>query len=480
MSNFQDRRILWRLLLVAVLAPLLGISASSHDVRRELSNAQQSITHNFFMTAAGQIAAAAHRLPERTDLWELAGRYALQSGDAKAALQDFETATQAGLSPHGLLDYGDAHQQTGNLPAAIRAWKAAESAGAPKAQVLQRIWQAQLKLGDIPAAIQSLQSLIVFQPADAQLSYRLGLLLATQHPNEALAPLALAAQLDPSLAQPVDRLQRNIAAAQREDDPAYSLLAAGRTLASLNEWSLAAAAFQQAVETRPDYAEAWAFLGEARQHLPQTEGVDSSEDSLADLQKAVELNPKSLSATTFLAIYWKRQQDYDRALEVLQKAIDLDPKNPALQVELGDTLATSGSLEKALQAYLQAAALAPQDITYLQTLAGFSLKYEYQLHEVALYAARRAVNIAPNNPAALDLMSQVLIKLNDLDNAERFLQRALQADENYAPAHMHLGVIYMLNGDATRAYQEINLAQSLDPDGSVADQSERLLKSYFP
>lgn len=480
MSNFQDRRILVRLLLVAILVPLLGISAGSHDVRRELINAQQSLAHRFFSTAAGQIEAAAHRLPGRTDLWESAGRYALLGGDAKAALQDFETAAQAGLSPQGLLDYGDAHQQTGNLPAAVRAWTAAEAAGAPKVQVLQRLWQAQLKLGDIPAAIQSLQSLITLQPADAQLSYQLGLLLATQHPDDALAPLALAAELDPSLTQSVDMLQRNIAAAQREDDLAYSLLAAGRTLASLNEWSLAAAAFQRAVQARPDYAEAWAFLGEARQHLPQSEAADSSDDGLADLQKAVDLDPKSLSATTFLAIYWKRHQQYDRALEVLQKAIDIDPKNPALQVELGDTLATSGDLDKALQAYLQAADMAPQDITYLQTLASFSLKYEYQMHEVALYAARRAVNLSPNNPAALDLMSQVLIKLNDLENAERFLQRALQADGNYAPAHMHLGVIYMLDGDATRAYQELNLAQSLDPDGPVADQSERLLKSYFP
>jgi len=480
MSNFQDRRILARLLLIAVLVPLLGISAGSHDVKRELSNAQQALNHNFFLTAASQIAAAAHRLPERTDLWELAGRYALQSGDAQTALQDFETASQARLSAQGLFDYGDAHQQTGNLTAAVRAWTAAGAAGAPKAQVFQRLWQAQLKLGDIPAAIQSLQALITLQPADAQLNYQLGLLLATQHPNDALSPLALAAQLDPNLAQAVDRLQRNITAAQREDDPAYSLLAAGRTLASLNEWSLATAAFQHAVQARPDYAEAWAFLGEARQHLPGTEAAGSSEDGLADLQKAVDLDPKSLSATTFLAIYWKRHQDYDRALEVLQKAIDLDPKNPALQTELGDTLATSGDLEKALQAYLQAVALAPQDINYLRTLAGFSLKYEYQLHEVALYAARRAVNMDPNNPAALDLMSQVLIKLNDLENAERFLQRALQADENYAPAHMHLGVIYMLDGDTTRAYQELNLAQSLDPDGPVADQSERLLKSYFP
>lgn len=480
MSRFKDYRILARLVLVAVLVPLLGISAGAHDVRRELRNAQQSIHHNFYLTAAGQIAAAAHQIPERADLWESAGHFALSGGDDQAAIKYFETAAPLGLSPQGLLDFGDACQKTGNLPAAVQSWKAAEDAGASRDQVLQRLWQAQLKLDDIPAAIQSLQSLITLKPEDAQLNYQLGLLVATRHPDDALDYLTLAAQLDPSLSQAADRLKRNIAAAQRENDLAFSLLAAGRTLASLDEWDLAAAAFQQAVQERPDYAEAWAFLGEARQHLPVPKTADASDDGLPELQKAVELNPESLSATTFLAIYWKRQQRYDRALQVLQTAIQLAPQNPALHVELGDTLANSGDLDQALQAYLQAVSLAPRDITYLQTLAEFSLKYEYQLHEVALYAARRAVNLDPQSPAALDLMGQVLIKLNDLENAERFLQRALLVDGNFAPAHMHLGVIYMLNDDTSRATQEFNLAKSLDPNGPVADQAERLFKSYFP
>ena len=291
MSHFKDYRILARLVLVAVFVPLLGISAGAHDIRRELRNAQQSINHNFYLTAAGQMAAAAHQIPDRADLWESAGHFALSGGDDQAAIKYFETAAPLGLSPQGLLDFGDAYQKTGNLPAAVQSWKAAEDAGASRAQVLQRLWQAQLKLDDIPAAIQSLQSLITLKPEDAQLNYQLGLLVATQHPNDALDYLTQAAQLDPSLSQAADRLKRNIAAAQRENDLAFSLLAAGRTLASLDEWDLAATAFQQAVQERPDYAEAWAFLGEARQHLPVLKTADTSDDGLPDLQKAVELIP---------------------------------------------------------------------------------------------------------------------------------------------------------------------------------------------
>ncbi len=49
---------------------------------------------------------------------------------------------------------------------------------------------------------------------------------------------------------------------------------------------------------------------------------------------------------------------------------------------------------------------------------------------------------------ALDLMGQALFMLDDTLNAERFLLRALQTDPGYAPAHLHLGQVYLLEGEA--------------------------------
>ncbi len=108
-----------------------------------------------------------------------------------------------------------------------------------------------------------------------------------------------------------------------------------------------------------------------------------------------------------------------------------------------------GNLAEAQNAYQKAITLAPNDPGYQRQMAAFSLKYEYQLHQLALPAARKAVILSPNDAATLDLMGQVLFKLNDLTNSGRFFERALQANSQYAPAHLHLGLLLLYQSDPT-------------------------------
>lgn len=464
-------------LLLLTLA-LLGFSARPPAARQDLERARPALQNGVFHEAAGRLALPAGRLLGRSDLWEQAGRHALAGGDPQAAIDYLEQAPPPGLTGQGWLDLGDAYQQTGNLPAAVQAWERALATGGPAPVLYERLLQAHQTMDDSAGVIADLQGLVSWQPANAQRHYQLGLLLAARQPEAALAYLARAAELDPGLAGPAGELRRSIISARVSDDRAYALLAAGRTLADLGDWELAAEAFQQATLERPDYAEAWAFLGEARQH---GEGVTASRTAgLPELQQALALDPRSLAAHLFLALYWQRQADYAQALEALAAALEIDPHNPLLLVEYGDTQAMQGDLPAGLQAHRQAAALRPNDVTYLNYLASFSLKYEYQLRQVALPAARQAVILAPQSPAALDMMAQVLIKLDDTVTAERFLSRSLQADPDYAPAHLHLGLIYLLRGENTRAYREFDLARTLSPGSPTAGQSQRFLQTYFP
>ncbi len=477
MNALRRIPVLSRLFLALVLTPLLGLSPRPHQADASLESARRAAASGAYLQAASHVGAAAGRLPGRVDLWELAGSYALQGGDPQAAIGYLELAPLDRLQPEAQVVLGDAYQQAGDLPAAIHTWQAVLDAQKYVDEMYARLWKASLDEGDYDNAIASLQSLVVRHPEDAQLQYRLGLLIATQRPESALAPLAQAARTDASLSPAVEAISSSVASARRADDPAYSLLSAGRALANLDEWALAEEAFFQATQARPDYSEAWAYLGEACQH-GNTQRC--RQDGLSELQQALNLDPASLSANTFLALYWRRQGRYDQALAVLKEAVRLEEGNPVLQSELGNTFAAQGDLQSASQAYLKAVAAAPNDVTFLKLCAEFSLQYEFEIHELALPLARRAVILAPSDPDAMDTMAQVLIKLNDLVNAERFLLRALQADPNFALAHLHLGLLYLLRNEGGRAAQEINLASSLDPNGPAADQAQRLLQSYFP
>jgi Tfp pilus assembly protein PilF len=80
----------------------------------------------------------------------------------------------------------------------------------------------------------------------------------------------------------------------------------------------------------------------------------------------------------------------------------------------------------------------------------------------------------------MDLMGQVLVHLGDLASAERFIVKALQADPTYAAAHLHLGLVYLLQGDPQAARRSLETAASLDPHGSTGSLARRLLEGRSP
>jgi Flp pilus assembly protein TadD len=102
------------------------------------------------------------------------------------------------------------------------------------------------------------------------------------------------------------------------------------------------------------------------------------------------------------------------------------------------------------------------------------------VHDVGLPAARQAVILDGENPDNLDTLGQALFLEGDLGNAERNYQRAIELQPEHAPAHLHLGLVYMLQGERDLARQEWEQVASLAPGSPEADQAERLVKNYFP
>lgn len=482
MRNLTDSGIIARLLLPLVVLIFSGIVPRPHVVTQALQQAHMELLEPgsplAAIRAAKALAQAAEHIPWRADLWEQAGQLALKGGDYPAAVGYYErAAAQNSLSPAGQISLGDAYAGSGDQAAASKAWQKALLAQGSSEALLSKLLETHRLLGDYPAAIADLQALTSLRPADAALRYQLGLLLATQQPEIAMAHLAQAAELDHSLEAKAQTLIGRIRTASLSDDPAQTLFESGRALASIGEWNLAVEAFRQATVARPDFADAWAFWGEARQHV---EDYSLNPVPPLELEKALSLEPASLSANTLMALFYQRHARFDQAQEYLRKVTGLYPKNPALQVELGEALALGGDLEAALQAYQQAVALAPQDPAYHRQLAGFCIRYEYRLKEVGLAAARQAVLLDPQGPDSLDVLGQTLFILGDLDSAERFYLRALEAQPKHTSALLHLGLVYMLQGEPQRARQEWSLVISLAPGTSAAQQAQRLINNYFP
>jgi tetratricopeptide (TPR) repeat protein len=469
-----SRRI-WLLLIFLALAIGLAFTAHPLQVEYNLWQARLDMQGGAHLQASAHLAQAAELSPGQASLWEQAGDEALEGGNPSLAVRYYQQASTKGiLSPSGLVKLGDTLQATGDLQAAIQAWQAAPTS----AEAWSHLAKIHETLKDYPAEVNDLKALLALQPGQAKTVYRLGLLEVALEPASALAYLSQAASLDPSLAAGAQTIRVSLDTAGLQSEPAYTHLLVGRALASLGEWDLAGESFSLATQIRPDYAEAWAYLGEALQHASPGTGDDQA--GLTELQKAWDLDPGSISANTFLGFYWQRHAKPELALVYLKKAASLDPQNPVLQTELGNATSSLGDLPAAQAYYQRAIDMAPQDPVYWRIMAEFSLLHQIQVREIALPAARQAVLLDPQDPIGLDLLGQAFFLLEDYANAERTLQRALQANPAYPPAHLHMGQNCLMQGNLAQGRQELNQAISLAPDTPYADQARRLLQRYFP
>jgi tetratricopeptide (TPR) repeat protein len=475
--------VLLRLLVPLAIIPLLGLSPLPHSVYSALQKVRNALNVDSPLNASAHIPIILEFFPDRADLWELTGHYAFLGGETELAVTYFQhAATFNSLSRSGFSEFGDAARQNGDLTTAIEAWQSAIIMGDPSVELYTRLLDAHNLQGDYDAIATDLYSLTKLEPTNPNHFYKLGIILTSKQPESALAYLLQAVELEPAYKDEVQFIITAIDGARRYDDPAYSLLESGRALANLNHWELAARAFQETIQYRPDYAEAWAYLGEARQHLEVSEEhQEKSNAGLTELEHALELDPRSIAANTFMALYWQRQGSYDLALVYLHEAATIEPDNPTIKAEIGRTLAIMGDLEKAKGYYEQATKLAPNDPHFWLQLAGFSTKYEYQLRETGLSAVRNAILLNPEDPASLDMMGEIFILLGDLSSAVRFFHRAIKADPDYAPAHLHLGFAYVLQGEDDLARKHLTSAStSSTKDSATTEQAQRMLDTYFP
>jgi len=455
------------ILLFGIFIALLGISPLSKSVIAAFDVARVAQENVQPGIMADKLSVLAEQQPWQTGFWEAAGYSAAQAGNANVAGNYFAHAAAKGeLSLNGYIAWGDADWNNGNYQTAMQIWDIAGRHGAALMGILERKANAFRFLGEDLALIETLQSILNSSFIDnyssefqGALNQELGLLLAAYEPASAVSYLTRAIELVPELEPQIQSIINDIQQDISTDDPAYLLLISGRALANQDYWALAEKAFENATDLNPEYAEAWAYLGESQQH------VNQDVEPLIALEKALELNPDSLAANTFLALYWQRNAEYELALQYLQKALVLDPGNPAYLVEIGQLVAFLGDLSAGEAYYWQAFEVSSGDLKYAREFIKFSMQFNLDLRNKALPMARQLVKDDPGNPISLDLMGEVLLRLGDMLNAERFFLRALEIDPDYDLAYMHLGEFYKGQGrqDLARYYLEKVLDVSTNP-----------------
>jgi tetratricopeptide (TPR) repeat protein len=261
-----------------------------------------------------------------------------------------------------------------------------------------------------------------------------------------------------------------------EVSPSAQKVVIGRGLGLVEEWELARTAFEQAVRLDEENAEAWAWLGEADQKSAGDARVEQSRnEALNHLDRALELDPNSPVVRGLRGLYFQRIGNHRQALVEYQYAAKFEPENPAWYVSIGEEYAVLGDLIVALDAYQYATTVAPEDAEYWRRLADFCARNRIHIRDVGVPAAQKAVTLTPDDPLALDMLGWLLVLDGRYYEAERFLFDALAAAPELAPAHYHLGLLYLQTDDLAAMRNHLTRARDLG-----SGEAGALLEQYFP
>lgn len=440
-----------------------------------LQQADSAMLEGDFPVAAELYDRAVGLLPWRVDLWEQAGTASFFSGNFQEAIRFFEQGREKGsLSAHGWEWLGQAYWSTHEIKAAEEVWSAGLDAHPGYARYHYYLSMVYLQQKKMSAEQRALELWVASggKEVSGASYYRLGQLLSFSEPQRAMQQFLLAASLDPLYDSAVQTMLATLDLASLEADESRRLVVTGRGLGLVDEWPSATEAFRQAVAADGTNAEAWAWLGEAKQQI--------GEDGRSELDSALKVDPTNPVVRSLRGLYWARQGDGGRALLEYQAAAEHDPDNPNWLISIGDAYVQSGDLLAALESYTHATEIAPANAMVWRLLAVFCTQYNVQVEEIGLPAAQMAVELSGEDPMALDALGWALTLLERYNEARDVLEHAVALDPTLASGHLHLGVIALQLEDWQTALMYLQQARELDGDGPVAERAQVLLNQYFP
>lgn len=93
------------------------------------------------------------------------------------------------------------------------------------------------------------------------------------------------------------------------------------------------------------------------------EGQGKLNKAIDDYSKAIELNPKDITAYTLRGIAWGKKGEYDKAIADYTKALEITPKFAKAYNNRGYTWAQKGNMNEAIADYTKAIEIDPNYAT---------------------------------------------------------------------------------------------------------------------
>jgi tetratricopeptide (TPR) repeat protein len=467
MMRFKNVAVVFLILIPIIFGTLIPMGADAFRLTRAYRDASGANINGSRESEVDALRTILEYQPWRYDKWiQLAElQYALE--DYQGAIETFEIVDKAGkLTSRGEFAYGKCWLALGELESARDVFRDVSERGIVDADFLVDLSEVQASINDSYGTLATLLQAHGLEPRNHRINYALGVQLVSTQPDDALFFLE-DALLDPNYQQGSNALINVINSTEALAEDSTRFVYIGQQLSNLGEWEAAASAFLHATEMDAENAIAWALAGEAVQHV--------NGEGYPYLAKALEIDPHSDIVNGLMAVYFRRQDKLEIALEYLYSAAENNPNESTWQIEIGATLALEGQLDDALLHYQMATMMDPQNWVTWRQLAAFCVIHNYSVETSGYEAARKALLLYPDSPSLLDLMGSVYMIMGELDNAEHFYQQALEKAPNQAEILYHLGQLYLEKDELEKALDYLQQAAIFATDNRIRENANRLI-----
>jgi F-type H+-transporting ATPase subunit b len=163
---------------------------------------------------------------------------------------------------------------------------------------------------------------------------------------------------------------------------------------------------------------------------------------------------------------YRAKGDFDRALADLDKAVQLDPRSALALMERASIYHAKGELDRAIADYDAAIAARPKSAAAFYG-RGEAYRAKNDLDR-AIADYDRALQLDKNSAAAHAGRAKAHRGKGDFDKALADFEEAMKLDSNSASLHVYRGTVYQTKGDLDQAITDYDEAIELDPKYATA------------
>ena len=278
--------------------------------------------------------------------------------------------------------------------------------------------------------------------------------------------------------------QKRINAIPTQNLEAYEAYLLGRqkwTARTATSTAESAALFQKAIDLDPDFAQAYAGLGDAYRHQVPYGGLPGSEmfpKAERAILKALELDDQSGEAWASLGGLKGQMGELSASEEALRHAIELNPNYSAAYNWLGLALIDEGKLEEALEIYRKGLEVDPLSAVLHGNVA-FTSGGLGHFDEMQA-GLQRLVEISPDTFFTYSGMAQFhYFARGRLDDAIPWQLQAIDKDPHEPATPAILGTVFLDLGDDRSAGSWIDRAADIRADNADVSYGRMMLALYL-